>query len=148
VNAAAGRADPNLASCVKAAATVALVVATGGEGEAEVIAIDAAETAGTDVAEEAGSSLPTLEIDAQRMPNIARNIQSALDEGHPGILNRTTNEDLINANRAAACRGFCGPGSPDEYPFASTHRGVRERRLRVSASGTADPGRCLVPLLC
>lgn len=44
--------------------------------------------------EDAGGSLPTLEIDAQRMPNIARNIQSALDEGHPGILNRTTNEGV------------------------------------------------------
>jgi Deoxyribonuclease NucA/NucB len=70
-----------------------------------------------------------LEIDAQRMPNIARNIQSALDEGHPGILNRTTNEDLINANRAAACRGFCGPGSPDEYPFASTYQGGAGARV-------------------
>jgi hypothetical protein len=44
--------DPNLASRVKAAVTVALVVATGGEGEAEVIALDAAEEGG---AEQAGA---------------------------------------------------------------------------------------------
>jgi hypothetical protein len=80
-------------------------------------------------AEEAGAGLPTLEIDAQRMPNIARNIQSALDEGHPGILNRTTNQDLINANRTAACSGFCGSGSPDEYPFASTYQGGAGARI-------------------
>jgi hypothetical protein len=43
--------DPHLASCLKAAATIALVVATGGEGEVEVAAIDAAEQAGTDAAE-------------------------------------------------------------------------------------------------
>ena len=74
-------------------------------------------------AEDTGGDLPTLEFDAQRMPNIARNVQSALDEGHPSILTRTTNEDLINANRAAATGGFSGPGSPDEYPFASTYEG-------------------------
>ena len=47
--------DPTLSSCGKAAATVALVVATGGEGEVEVAAIDAAEEAGADVAENAGA---------------------------------------------------------------------------------------------
>jgi hypothetical protein len=47
--------DPTLSSCVKAAATVALVVATGGEGEIEVAAVDAAEEAGTDVAENVGA---------------------------------------------------------------------------------------------
>ncbi|HEY6289997.1 MAG TPA: NucA/NucB deoxyribonuclease domain-containing protein [Terriglobia bacterium] len=73
--------------------------------------------------------MPTLEIDAQRMPNIARNVQSALDEGHPSILTRTTNGDLINANRAAATEGFAGPGSPDEYPFASTHEGGAGARV-------------------
>jgi hypothetical protein len=54
---------------------------------------------------------------------IARNVQSALDEGQPSILTRTTSENLINANRAAACEGLCGPGSPDEYPFALTYEG-------------------------
>src|SRR5260370_42270649 len=54
---------------------------------------------------------------------IARNVQPALDEGQPSILTRTTSENLINANRAAACEGLCGPGSPDEYPFAPTYEG-------------------------
>jgi deoxyribonuclease NucA/NucB len=36
---------------------------------------------------------------------------------------RAVSEDLINANRAAACEGLCGPGSPDEYPFAPTYEG-------------------------
>jgi RHS repeat-associated protein len=47
---------PGLSSCVQAALTVALVVATGGEGEIEVAAIDAAETAGTDAAEDAADA--------------------------------------------------------------------------------------------
>ena len=46
--------DPHLASCLKAAATVALVVATGGEGEVEVAAADIAEDAGAEAAEDAG----------------------------------------------------------------------------------------------
>jgi RHS repeat-associated protein len=49
--------DPHLANCLKAAATIALVVATGGEGEVEVAAIDAAEEAGTDAAEQAGGNV-------------------------------------------------------------------------------------------
>jgi hypothetical protein len=64
------------------------------------------------------------------MPNIANNVQSALDEGHPGILTRTRDQDLIDANREAACHGFCGPGSPDEYPFASTHEGGAGARVQ------------------
>ena len=46
--------NPHLSSCVKAAITVALVVATGGEGEVEVAAMDAAEEAGAGVAERVG----------------------------------------------------------------------------------------------
>jgi len=67
--------------------------------------------------------LPTFAVDAARTPNIAQNIQRALDEGYPGVLNRTTNPLRIRANRQAACTGFCGPGSPDEYPFASSIQG-------------------------
>jgi RHS repeat-associated protein len=47
--------NPTLSSCVKAALTVALVVGTLGEGEVEVVAIDAAEDIGTDVAEDVGA---------------------------------------------------------------------------------------------
>jgi RHS repeat-associated protein len=71
----------------------------------------------------AEDDLPTFEVDGSRMPNIARNVQSALDDGQPDVLTRTTDNALIRANRAAACAGFCGPGSPDEYPFASTYEG-------------------------
>src|SRR6266576_104155 len=42
--------NPHLSSCVKAAVTVALVVATAGEGEVEVAAMEAAEEAGAGVA--------------------------------------------------------------------------------------------------
>jgi hypothetical protein len=42
---------PHLSSCIKAAVTVALVVATAGEGEVEVAAMNAAEEAGTRAAE-------------------------------------------------------------------------------------------------
>jgi len=48
--------DPTLSSCAKAAVTVALVAATGGEGEIEIAAADAAEDAGTAAAEDAGES--------------------------------------------------------------------------------------------
>jgi hypothetical protein len=77
----------------------------------------------------AAEGVPTLEIDAARMPNIARNIQSAIDDGQPDLLNREADPAVIQANRAAACAGFCGPGSPDEYPFASTTQGGAGARV-------------------
>jgi hypothetical protein len=46
--------NPHLSSCIKAAVTVALVVATAGEGEVEVAAMNAAEEAGGSLAEEEG----------------------------------------------------------------------------------------------
>ena len=75
------------------------------------------------------AQVPTLEIDASRMPNIARNIQTAIDEGQPDLLFRETDPGVISANRAAACAGFCGGGSPDEYPFASTMQGGAGARI-------------------
>jgi hypothetical protein len=47
---------PQLSSCIKAAVTVALVVGTGGEGEAEVAAMKAAEEGGSAVAEQVGKN--------------------------------------------------------------------------------------------
>jgi hypothetical protein len=47
--------NPHLSSCIKAAVTVALVVATAGEGEVEVAAMEAAEEGGADVAEQVGA---------------------------------------------------------------------------------------------
>jgi hypothetical protein len=69
------------------------------------------------------AKLPVLVVDAGRMPSIARNVQNALDAGHPGVLSRITDKAQIKGNRSAACKGFCGVGSPDEYPFASTAQG-------------------------
>jgi len=70
-----------------------------------------------------GNNYPTLVIDSSKMPNIADNIRNAQANGAPQVLTRTTNQALISANRQAACAGFCGTGSPDEYPFASTYEG-------------------------
>lgn len=39
------------------------------------------------------------------------------------------NPAINRANRAAACAGFCGPGSPDLYPFASTLQGGADARV-------------------
>jgi hypothetical protein len=47
--------NPHLSSCIKAAVTVALVVATAGEGEVEVAAMNAAEEGGADIAEQVGA---------------------------------------------------------------------------------------------
>jgi RHS repeat-associated protein len=70
-----------------------------------------------------GNNYPTLEIDSSKIPNIAKNINNAQANGAPQVLTRTQNQALIAANRYAACKGFCGIGSPDEYPFASTYEG-------------------------
>ncbi len=67
--------------------------------------------------------IPTISIDAKKMPNIAKNIQEAQAEGAPAILRRHGNKALQVANRRSACAGFGGTGSPDEYPFASTMEG-------------------------
>jgi hypothetical protein len=92
-------------------------------------AIFDAVTAGSRVATATTADLPRLTIDAGRMPGIAQNIQSAQDAGLPSILNRETEQAIIDANRAAATRGFRGPGSPDEYPFASTTQGGAGARV-------------------
>ena len=68
-------------------------------------------------------SYPVLEIDSGSIPNIAQNIQNAQSNGAPSVLTCTIDPATIAANRAAATAGFSGPGSPDEYPFASTYEG-------------------------
>ena len=76
------------------------------------------------------ATLPRLVIDSQKMPNIASNIRAAIAQGKPMVLNRTTIQADIDANRAAACAGFCGaPLSPDEYPFASSMQGGAGARI-------------------
>ncbi|MGH3568262.1 MAG: NucA/NucB deoxyribonuclease domain-containing protein [Pseudonocardia sp.] len=66
-----------------------------------------------------------LQIDAAKMPYIARNIQIAFDLGKPEVLRRQADVNVRNANRAAACRGFVSMfgGTCDEYPFASSREG-------------------------
>ena len=88
---------------------------------AGVVAIDASAAVATGAI--VPPEVPTLTISSSRMPNIAKNIQSALDSGYPSMLTRETDPAIISANRSAACSGFCGEGSPDEYPFASTMEG-------------------------
>jgi len=70
-----------------------------------------------------GTNYPKLIIDSARMPNIANNIRNAQANGAPRLLTRTQNPAIMSANRQAACASFCGQGSPDEYPFASTYEG-------------------------
>jgi hypothetical protein len=74
--------------------------------------------------------LPTLSIDAKKMPNIAGNIATAQVSGQPSILTRTTDQTILNAIRATACTGYCGSLSPDEYPFASTYEGGAGAQIR------------------
>lgn len=76
--------------------------------------------------------LPTVEIDANRMPTIARNIQSALDKGHPSVLNRTTDQDLISSNRAAATSGFGRPEVLTSIPSRRPTRAMRVPALKNS----------------
>ena len=60
------------------------------------------------------------------MPNIADNIENAIQQGAPTTLHRVTSKSQIRKNRRASLRGqqFAGQGkSLDEYPFASTRQG-------------------------
>ncbi len=60
------------------------------------------------------------------MPNIADNIDEAIEAVHPTVLTREADKAAIKANRKAALNGV-EPASPgnslDEYPFASTKEG-------------------------
>jgi hypothetical protein len=76
------------------------------------------------------NNLPTLEISKSKMPNIARNIESAQRSGQPVILTRTTDPTVISSNRAAATKGY-STISPDEYPFASTLEGGSHAQVQI-----------------
>ncbi len=84
---------------------------------------------GTGAGEANVDDLPVLEISSDRMPNIADNIESAIDAGHPSVLTRANSAQAAQ-NRRVACAGFSGPGSPDEYPFASTMEGGAGSQVR------------------
>jgi Deoxyribonuclease NucA/NucB len=65
--------------------------------------------------------LPVFMVHAKRTPAIAAHIRAAQAAGKPAILHRIlpTPPD----RRPGACRGWRGPSSCDEYPFASTAEG-------------------------
>ena len=65
--------------------------------------------------------LPVFVVHTKRTPAIAAHIRAAQAAGKPAILHRVlpTSPD----RRPGACRGWRGPGSCDEYPFASTIEG-------------------------
>jgi RHS repeat-associated protein len=75
---------PHLSSCLKAALTVALVVATAGEGEAEVAAANLAEDTATTAAEDAGGDATTQifrNVDAREFDSIASTGRFSTAEG-------------------------------------------------------------------
>jgi Deoxyribonuclease NucA/NucB len=65
--------------------------------------------------------LPVFVVDAKRTPAIAAHIRAAQAAGKPAILHRLV--PVPPDRRPGACRGWRGPGSCDEYPFASTYEG-------------------------
>ena len=78
--------------------------------------------------------LPTLEVSRTDMPNIASNIEDAIEQGAPSTLNRITSKTQIRKNRRAALRGHQAAGtgkSLDEYPFASCLQGGSGACVRV-----------------
>ncbi|MBP2294002.1 NucA/NucB deoxyribonuclease domain-containing protein [Azospirillum rugosum] len=80
---------------------------------------------------------PVINFDGNVFPCISYNIWSAQQAGRPALLNRTTTQATITANRTAACgpaaanvtalNGANAAGaiswSCDEYPFASSTQG-------------------------
>ncbi len=78
------------------------------------------------VADDVVEDLPVLQFSRSKMPNIADNIDEAIEAGHPTVLTREAAEDAIKANRRAALKGTpkAKKGqSLDEYPFASSKEG-------------------------
>jgi hypothetical protein len=65
--------------------------------------------------------LPVFVVHANRTPAIAAHIRAAQAAGKPAILHRVV--PVPRDRRPGACRGWRGPGSCDEYPFASTYEG-------------------------
>jgi hypothetical protein len=68
--------------------------------------------------------LPVYVVNSKKTPEIAKHVRAALAAGHPSVLTRAPRA-VQRANRRAACGRWRGPGSCDEYPFASTFEGGR-----------------------
>jgi RHS repeat-associated protein len=71
------------------------------------------------------SEQPIFIVDGKRTPEIAINDISAQAKGHPMLLTYNGGGKLRDNNRElAGCKSaWQGPGSCDEYPFASSHEG-------------------------
>jgi Deoxyribonuclease NucA/NucB len=65
--------------------------------------------------------LPVFVVHTRRTPAIAAHIRAAQAAGKPAILHRLV--PVPQDRRPGACRGWRGPDSCDEYPFASTAEG-------------------------
>ncbi len=71
-------------------------------------------------------NLPILKFSRKKMPNIADNIDEAIETGQPKVLARETDKSAISANRRNALKGVddaIDGNSLDEYPFASSKEG-------------------------
>lgn len=72
--------------------------------------------------------VPQYNLSSTSYPTIAKYVRAAIVANNSlALLDRTTNQSLIRANRRAACKNFGKkPGSTtdscDEYPFASAYR--------------------------
>ena len=71
--------------------------------------------------EDGRERLPVFVVHAKRTPAIAAHIRAAQAAGKPALLHRVV--PVPRDRRPGACRGWRGPGSCDEYPFASTYEG-------------------------
>ncbi|WP_243766362.1 DNRLRE domain-containing protein [Streptomyces sp. GC420] len=69
--------------------------------------------------------LPIFVVDGKRTPQIAINDASAIASGKPWLLHTMRDKAAAELNRElAGCKAaWTGPGSCDEYPFASTFQG-------------------------
>jgi hypothetical protein len=64
---------------------------------------------------------PVFVVHARRTPAIAAHLRAAQAAGKPAVLHRLV--PVPPDRRPGACRGWRGPGSCDQYPFASTLEG-------------------------
>lgn len=78
-------------------------------------------------------NLKVVQIDAAKMPFIARNIQLAWAEGKPFVLHKDA-PGTDGPKRNAVCGGFTArfaKGSCDEFAFASSQEGGRPENVRI-----------------
>ena len=77
--------------------------------------------------------LPILRVSREKMPNVADNIQTAIDNGIPSMLNRTEIKAEKMASRRDALRGqqaLNTSQSLSEYPFAFYQQGGKGAQVK------------------